>query len=99
MTVIRRGRLSDFEAAAGLLRAAGLPLDGFAEHFEHALVADEAGGIVGCVALELYGNTALLRSLAVAADHRGEGIGERLASAALADAKLSGVRDVYLLTQ
>jgi amino-acid N-acetyltransferase len=99
MTVIRRGSPSDFEAAADLLRASGLPLAGFAEHFAHALVAADAGGVVGCVALELYGETALLRSLAVAADRRGEGIGERLAAAALADAKLSGARDVYLLTQ
>ncbi|MDQ6891213.1 MAG: arsenic resistance N-acetyltransferase ArsN2 [Acidobacteriota bacterium] len=99
MPVIRRGRPSDFEAAADLLRASGLPLEGFAEHFANSLVADEAAGIVGCVALELYGETALLRSLAVASDRRGEGIGERLTAAALADAKLSGARDVYLLTQ
>ena len=100
MTVIRRGCPSDFEVAEGLLRASGLPVAGFAEHFAHALVAEEAGGgVVGCVALELYGDTALLRSLAVAANRRGEGIGERLAAAALADAKLSGARDVYLLTQ
>ena len=99
MAAIRRARPSDFEAAAAILRASSLPLDGLPEHFPHALVAEEEGAIVGCVALELYGETALLRSLAVAPDRRGEGLGERLAAAALADAKQAGARDVYLLTQ
>jgi amino-acid N-acetyltransferase len=99
MAVIRPARPSDFEAAAALLRASSLPLAGFADHFLDALVADEGGAVVGCVALELYGEAALLRSLAVAAERRGEGIGERLAAAALSAAKASGARDVYLLTQ
>ena len=54
---------------------------------------------MGCVALELYGETALLRSLAVAQSRRGEGLGGRLAAAALEAAKASGVRNLYLLTQ
>ncbi|HEY6146494.1 MAG TPA: arsenic resistance N-acetyltransferase ArsN2 [Thermoanaerobaculia bacterium] len=99
MAAIRRALPSDFEAAAELLRASSLPLDGLAEHFARALVAEEEDAIIGCVALELYGETALLRSLAVAPDRRGEGLGERLAAAALADAKQAGARDVYLLTQ
>ena len=99
MTVIRRAGPSDFEAASELLRAASLPLDGLAEHFSHALVAESENRLVGCVALELYGETALLRSLAVAPERRGEGLGQRLAAAAVSDAKQSGARDVYLLTQ
>jgi amino-acid N-acetyltransferase len=99
MAVIRGALSSDFEAAAALLRRSGLPLNGLAEHFSHALVAEERGVVLGCVALEIYGKAALLRSLAVAEDRRGEGLGERLAAASLAAAKAAGVRDVYLLTE
>lgn len=101
MTVIRPAVPSDFAAAAQLLRAAGLPLDGLAEHFGHAFVAEaeDGGSLVGCVALEVYGETALLRSLAVTAGRRGDRLGERLAAAALASAKDLGATDVYLLTQ
>ena len=99
MAVIREALPSDFEAAAALLRRSGLPLNGLAEHFSQALVAEDGGAVVGCVALEIYGETALLRSLAVAEERRGEGLGERLAAGALAAAKAAGVRDVYLLTQ
>ena len=99
MAVIREALSSDFEPAAALLRRSGLPLNGLAEHFSQALVAEEGGAVIGCVALEIYGETALLRSLAVAEDRRGEGLGERLTAAALAAAKTAGIRDVYLLTQ
>ena len=99
MTVVRRAHPSDLEAATALLRASSLPLEGFADHFLDALVADGGSGVVGCVALELYGETALLRSLAVEQSRRGEGLGGRLAAAALAAAKASGVRNLYLLTE
>jgi amino-acid N-acetyltransferase len=101
MTVIRPAVPSDFPAAAQLLRGAELPLDGLAEHFGNAFVAEteDRGSVVGCVALEVYGETALLRSLAVTAERRGERLGERLAAAALASAKVLGATDVYLLTQ
>ena len=101
MRVIRPAVPSDFAAAAQILRGAELPQYGLAEHFGHALVAEaeDGGSLLGCVALELYGEIALLRSLAVTPGRRGERLGERLAAAALASAKDLGATDVYLLTQ
>lgn len=96
---IRRATADDFEQASALLHQAGLPLDGLRDHLEHALVAARDGRIVGCVALSLYADTALLRSLVVAPDQRGQRLGERLTSEALRIAGASGVRDVYLLTE
>ena len=49
--------------------------------------------------MELYGPAALLRSLAVTATRRGEGLGRRLTLAALALARRQGVDRVYLLTE
>lgn len=99
MIETRRASPSDFAAAASLLDGSRLPLEGLREHFDGAIVAVEDGRIVGCVALERYGESALLRSLVVAPERRGERLGERLASEALGAARAAGVRDVYLLTE
>lgn len=96
---VRPATSEDLEPAAALLSESGLPLDGFADHLDHAVVATRDGRVVGVVALEVYGPTALLRSLAVAAPERGARLGERLTADALALARRSGARDVYLLTE
>jgi len=62
------------------------------------LVSHEAGGLSGCVALELHGVVALLRSLAVRPARRGQGMGRALVAEALAEARRCSVEEVYLLT-
>jgi amino-acid N-acetyltransferase len=95
---IAQARAEDFGAVAALLDAVNLPVAGLAEHFDAALVACEGSVVVGSAALELYGTAALLRSVAVAPSHQGEGLGQRLVAAALDEARRRGVREVYLLT-
>lgn len=87
---------ADRRAIEGLLTGAGLPLDGV--RTEDAVVALAAGGAVGAVALERYGEAALLRSLVVDPAHRRTNLGTRLAFAALEAARWSGAEGVYLLT-
>ncbi len=82
-----------------LVTASGLPEGGLRNHLDTALVAREDGRVVGSVALELYGPDVLLRSLAVTPEHRGNGLGRRLADAALALARERGAARVYLLTE
>jgi N-acetylglutamate synthase-like GNAT family acetyltransferase len=96
---IRPAGPRDFPHAARLLADSGLPLDGLEERFAHALVASRGERIVGCVALEIYEDQALLRSLVVAPDERGVRLGERLTSEVLRLARTAGIRDVYLLTE
>ena len=96
---IRPATARDLQTASALLAEAGLPLDGFAEHFSNALVATRGSDVVGVVELELYSEFALLRSLVVAPAERGTRLGERLTTDAIALARKSGARDVYLLTQ
>lgn len=81
-----------------LLEGSGLPTAGVGEHLDAALVARVGCRVSGCVALELYGEEALLRSLVVVPGARGTGLGERLTEAALAFARERGVRRVWLLT-
>lgn len=82
-----------------LLEECGLPQDGLRDHLSSTLVARREGGIVGSAALEIYGRTALLRSVAVRRDLRGAGIGGRLTAAALNLALDLGVEEAYLLTE
>jgi N-acetylglutamate synthase-like GNAT family acetyltransferase len=73
--VIRRAEPQDLPDVLALLREAQLPSEGVAEHFDTFFVGDEGGRIVGSAGLELHGDAALVRSLAVTADMRGTGIG------------------------
>jgi amino-acid N-acetyltransferase len=88
----------DFEAIARLLRDSQLPIDGLRDHLTTTLVAREGRAIVGSAALEVYADGALLRSVAVACDRRGSGLGRTLAEAAIALARAHRVPALYLLT-
>jgi amino-acid N-acetyltransferase len=82
-----------------LLTASHLPTDDLtAQHFEHFLGCGTPDAPVGVVGLELYGETALLRSLAVDDAARGTGCGKALVAAAEAHAQGHGVRQLYLIT-
>ena len=62
------------------------------------MVLKNEKGLVGCVALEVFGEDAVLRSLAVAKDARGVGYGWMLADTAISSARHRGVKRIYLLT-
>lgn len=87
-------------AALALLTACNLPIAGLDPRLGPLFVAhDDRGEVIGTAALEVYGNTALLRSVAVAAQQRGSGLGQRLTRAALDHARQAGIREIYLLTE
>ena len=54
--------------------------------------------LVGCVALEVVDDVALLRMLAVVPERRGEGLGYLLVETATERARTQGVRHLYLVT-
>jgi len=90
---------ADLPAIFELLERSKLPRDGLDAHVATTLVARDANGLVGTAALELYGTAALLRSVAVAVERRGRGLGAALTATALDLARRRGVRTVYLLTE
>ncbi|QIN80341.1 GNAT family N-acetyltransferase [Rubrobacter marinus] len=96
-TRVGPARGEDLTEILALLEGSGLPREGLEGH--PALVAREGERVVGSAALELYGSSALLRSVAVADGRRGEGLGGRLTREALALARERGARRAYLLTQ
>lgn len=81
-----------------LLSQSGLPLDGLEDHLATTLVARQDGRIVGSAALELYEEGALLRSVAVAGQQQGSGLGHELTNAAIRLAQSFQAPAIFLLT-
>jgi amino-acid N-acetyltransferase len=99
VTTIQPALDSDRPAIEALLTLAGLPLDGLEAALPAALVARSGGVVVGCAAIEAYGTAGLLRSVCVAADLRGTGVGSLLVAAAEDLAANRGLTELYLLTE
>ncbi len=87
----------DLPAIQALLADADLPADVDA-HLGEFLVARHGEGVVGCVGMEIHGEDALFRSLAVAPAYRRLGLGRRLYEALASHARAKGVERAYLLT-
>jgi len=98
MLRIERAQDGDVDGVRRLLTASGLPLDGLDDHLATLLVARDAGRIVGSAALEVYRDGALLRSVAVAPELQGRGVGHDLTNAAIRLASEIRMPDLYLLT-
>jgi amino-acid N-acetyltransferase len=95
---LRTARESDLPAVLGLLGRAQLPTAGVADAPSHFVMAESGGELVGVVGLEMYGQSALLRSAAVEESWRGSGVGRVLVERALDLARERGIEDVFLLT-
>ena len=86
-------------AVRALLAAAGLPVaDLTAAHLGDFWGCGDGANPIGVVGLEVYGTVALLRSLAVAPDGQGRGLGSALLAHAERVARQRGIAALYLLT-
>jgi N-acetylglutamate synthase-like GNAT family acetyltransferase len=81
-----------------LLNLVHLPVVDLPQNLGNFIVHQEAGEVNGSVGLEISGSCALLRSLAVAPDKQGNGLGKVLYRAAEEFAARQGISDLYLLT-
>jgi amino-acid N-acetyltransferase len=97
-TRIERASEADRVSIVALVSQSGLPIDGLADHLDTAVVACRGDRVAACAALEIYPDGALLRSVAVAPEARGEGLGQQIVRAALDLARQEGTAAVYLLT-
>lgn len=88
----------DFAAIEALLQANGLPTVGVAEHLSNFIVGEGPSTAIGCGGVEYYGDFALLRSIAIARDARGSGLGKAIVAHLLAECRTRAVRSVVLLT-
>ena len=95
---VRQATPDDLERIKELLESASLPTLGVAEHVHHFLVAGEEGTIAATIGLEVYGETALLRSAVVAPNQQNKGIGSLLYKHNLEQARRLGIKRLLLLT-
>lgn len=89
---------ADLGAIKQLLVDNELPVAGVDEHWRTFLVACDGEQIVGCGGAEAYPAAALIRSIAVSAEHRSRGIGRMMVRQLLDRLAARGVREFYLLT-
>jgi amino-acid N-acetyltransferase len=95
---LRRASAQDLDKVSELLNDARLPLEGVSDCIDEFIVAESDGSLIGSVAIERYGEYALLRSAAVSPGYRGKGIGRKLVDAIIARAESQRVKAIYLLT-
>lgn len=60
---------------------------------------DEAGELIGSGGLEMYGDSALLRSVAVKENARGKELGKKIVDDLVAQARNSKISNIFLLTE
>jgi N-acetylglutamate synthase-like GNAT family acetyltransferase len=95
---LRPAASSDWPAISALLDVNKLPLAGARDHLSTYLVATQGDEIVGTAGAEVYGDLALLRSVAVAPVLQRQGVGKILVSRLLEEAKRRQIAKVYLLS-
>ncbi|WP_224270428.1 arsenic resistance N-acetyltransferase ArsN2 [Haloprofundus salinisoli] len=96
---VRPASKSALDSVASMLRRAGLLADDVRTAPAQFFVAAVDGEPVGVSGVELHGNAALLRSVAVVADARGSGYGRALTAAAADHAAERDAETLYLLTE
>lgn len=97
---MRPAKRADMPDIRSLLAAAGLPNEPARDdQFSSFYLLRNEDGVGGTVALEVLGDDAILRALAVNPESRGIGYGWILADMAVAQARWRGVRRIYLVTE
>jgi amino-acid N-acetyltransferase len=90
---------SDERQVRQLLAGCELPDEDItASHLKHFLVVRHETNLAGVIGLELFGQCALLRSLAVETHAQGQGIASRLVKKIEEYARSHDVESLYLLT-
>lgn len=96
--LLRQALESDWGAVESLLTELHLPLEDARGHRKGFVVADSEGALLGCAAIERYGNVGLIRSVGVSERAQGRGVGAALVADRIASARTSGLDALYLLT-
>jgi amino-acid N-acetyltransferase len=90
-------RLINGYARQGLML--GRALSEIYEHIRDFTVCEVEGQVAGCVALSIsWSNLGEVRSLAVAPEHQGRGLGKTLVETCLSEARAMGLPRLFTLT-
>jgi amino-acid N-acetyltransferase len=89
----------DLVAIRALLERSGLPTSDLESARPEFAVIREEGQVIAAGALQRFGSSALLRSVVVASDRRGTGLGEAIVSELERVARAARINRLVLLTQ
>lgn len=90
---------NDLAQIIDILKHVNLPYDDCQYHLDSFMVIEKSEEIIGVGGLELYKETALLRSVAIVDKFQGHSIGDRLCSKLINQATKLGITEIYLLTE
>jgi amino-acid N-acetyltransferase len=96
---VSRALAEDLIAIRALLERCGLPTSDLESARPDFAVIRENGLLIAAGALQRFGSAALLRSVAVAPDHRGRGVGKTVVSELERLARAEQISRLILLTQ
>ncbi|MFO7151826.1 MAG: GNAT family N-acetyltransferase [Bacillota bacterium] len=95
MIVFRKARAGDLEVIKGILQKVELEVDGIEQHIDNFMVVEEESRAIAVGGLEIYGDVAMLKCVAVLPEYRGRGIGDGLVRALINFAERRGVNTIY----
>ena len=96
---MRPAQRTDMASVRNVLTTVGLDEPARDDQFGSFYLLSNERGVVGTVTLEVLGDDAILRALAVDPVFRGAGYGWMLADMAVGQARWRGVRRIYLVTE
>ena len=96
---LRPAVAADWPAIAALLASQAVPTAGAQDHLHNFLVAVLQGEVVAVAGAEVYGDVALLRSVAVKSTVQGRGVGRQVVERLLQEARRRDLAALYLLTE
>ncbi len=99
MAELRAAAKEDLTVVRQLLEQAGLPTTDLAESKPEFTVLWDDGRIAAAGALESFGSSALVRSVVVAGDRRGDGLGRLIVEELEQVARAARIGRLILLTQ
>ena len=89
----------DLSAIRALLERSGLPTSDLESAEPEFAVIREHGRVIAAGALQRFGSSALLRSVVVAADRRGRGVGQAIVTELERIARAARISRLVLLTE
>jgi len=95
---LRKATKLDLPLIKRLLKENNLPHEDIPAKIDFLFMASSNSQVIGIGGVELYGQYGLLRSLAVDKPFQGKGNGKALCEKLIQDAKMKGVKEMYLLT-
>ena len=97
--MLRPARPGDLSAITALLAELELPIRGVVDSLDSFVVVELEGRLIGVGGIELYGQEALLRSLAVSTEHQHCGVATTICDHLEAQAAQHGIESIYILTE